>query len=328
MLKLNLPAGGQKSKQKGQAILILILVMTVALAIGLSIVQKSLVDVSTSSKVEQSSRAFSAAEAGIETALRSVSNASCSNCQDFSGSKIQEIADVDKIPCIPGQVACAQAANVQQAPLEFPRLSKEDVMQAWLADPQASLPACTASDICYQQDTLDVYWGDPDHRYDLDKPALELTLVYYDLNVTPPQFKSKKWYLDPDSSRSGPSNNGFEDVSSRCGGGHTPSGGVNTYRCKYTLTNLPVPTAGVANRGQVMLIRPRLHYNQNPQYVAFQAVGTAVPPTNRVLPPTARSIISTGTSGETQRKIKLYQIYNMVPPYFDYAIFSIGEIIK
>ncbi len=46
------------NNQKGQLILILILVMTVALSIGLSIVQKSLVDVSTSSKVEQSSRAF------------------------------------------------------------------------------------------------------------------------------------------------------------------------------------------------------------------------------------------------------------------------------
>ena len=56
-------------EQKGQVILILILVMTVGLAIGLSIVQKSLVDISTASKIEQSSRAYSAAEAGVERAF-------------------------------------------------------------------------------------------------------------------------------------------------------------------------------------------------------------------------------------------------------------------
>ena len=55
--------------KKGQILLALILVMTVALAIGLSVIQKSLVDVSTSTKVEQSSMAFSAAEAGIERSL-------------------------------------------------------------------------------------------------------------------------------------------------------------------------------------------------------------------------------------------------------------------
>ena len=41
-------------------ILILVLVMTVALAIGISVIQRSLSDISTATKVEQSSRAFSA----------------------------------------------------------------------------------------------------------------------------------------------------------------------------------------------------------------------------------------------------------------------------
>src|SRR3989339_1641784 len=61
---------GLPRRQAGQVILILILVMAVALAIGISVIQRSLSDISTSSKVEQSSRAFSAAEAGIEKALR------------------------------------------------------------------------------------------------------------------------------------------------------------------------------------------------------------------------------------------------------------------
>ena len=60
----------ENMKEKGQIILILLLVMTVALGVGLTIVQRSLTDISTSTKVEQSSRAFSAAEAGIEKALQ------------------------------------------------------------------------------------------------------------------------------------------------------------------------------------------------------------------------------------------------------------------
>jgi hypothetical protein len=55
---------------KGQVVLILVLITVVGLVIGLSLVARSITDVRISSQIEQSSRAFSAAEAGVESALK------------------------------------------------------------------------------------------------------------------------------------------------------------------------------------------------------------------------------------------------------------------
>ena len=60
----------QKSKnQAGQAVLIVLLSLSVVLIIVLYIMSRSITDISLSSKEEDSMRAFSAAEAGIERAL-------------------------------------------------------------------------------------------------------------------------------------------------------------------------------------------------------------------------------------------------------------------
>src|SRR3989338_10792119 len=120
------------ANQKGQVLLLLILVMTVALAIGLSIVQKSLVDISTASKVEQSARAFSAAEAGIEKALNASGGGSCTGaaCQSFTENKsaIKEIIDTGLLPAV------AVSGQLQDT-LEYDSpLAKEDVAQVWLAE--------------------------------------------------------------------------------------------------------------------------------------------------------------------------------------------------
>lgn len=58
------------SSQKGQAILIVVLVMVVSLTIGLSIASRSVTNLKTSTEEENSQRAFSAAEAGVEKALQ------------------------------------------------------------------------------------------------------------------------------------------------------------------------------------------------------------------------------------------------------------------
>lgn len=56
--------------RSGQALIILLLVMVVALTVGLSIASRSLTDVKISTQTEESQKAFSAAEAGVEEILR------------------------------------------------------------------------------------------------------------------------------------------------------------------------------------------------------------------------------------------------------------------
>ncbi len=307
--------------QRGQAILILILLISVGLSIGLSIVQKSLSDVSTASKVEQSSRAFSAAEAGVEKALSTTDDATCVNCQTFTdtSSSIKQITDSGLIPCVPGSTGssppCAQQADERQVALEYPPLAKEDTLHVWLADyTVTSSPPATF----YTQPTLDIFWGDPQAQ---DKAALEITLIYYDSVQS--KYLNRKWYLDQIPR---PQSNGFERPDKgqvTCSGSYTPQGSTKLYQCKRTLGVSPdstLPSTGM------MLIRARLLYNSTSQPFAAGAVGACGSACS--LPPQARKISSTGVSGETQRNIEIFQLYKVPPPFFDYAIFSAGQIAK
>lgn len=276
-------------KQSGQVLVLLILVMTIALATGLSIIQKSLSDISSASKVEQSSRAFSAAEAGIEKALKGDSSG-----VDFSdNSSKANILDQGLQPPLP-------IANIRQIPLEFQdKFYKEDVAQVWLADLNsvANPPA-----LFYKQNSLDIYWGNSTS----DKAALEVTLIYYDGS----KYTTKKWYLDHSFTRT--PDNGFEKVN--CSG---YSLGTSRYQCKKTLDSFP---------SNLMLLRARLLYNTNSQPIAVQAVGICG--NDCSIPPQVRMIYSTGISGETQRRVRVSRQEKVVPPYFDYAIFSSGDITK
>lgn len=277
---------GLPVRQAGQVILILILVMTVALAIGLSVIQRSLSDISTSTKVEQSSRAFSAAEAGIEKALRG--DTSGVNFTDTASSAV--VVDSGLLPA-PAQ------------PLEYPPISKEEVAQVWLADPN------TLSQY-YNQSSLEIAWGTPNIQDPEERPAIEVTVVY-----STGAYLSQKFYFDSNSSRA--SINRFQDVSANCSNSpptFTTSMGPNrVFYCRNSLTGLS-PT--------LILLRARILYSSASQPFAVLPVGGSS------LPPQAKIITSTGTAGDTQRKVQVFQLNKVVAPYFDYAIFSVGEIKK
>lgn len=286
--------GPPRLGEAGQVILILILVMTVALAIGLSVIQRSLSDISTSSKVEQSSRAFSAAEAGIEKALRG--DPSGVNFTDTASSAV--VVDSGLLPA-------------EKQPLEYPPISKEEVAQVWLADPN------TLGEY-YKQTTLEIAWGTPNIQDPEDRPAIEVTVVY--LSGT---YQSKKFYFDSNSARAGI--NRFQDVSANCSNSlptFTTSMGPNrVFYCRNSLTGLS---------SALILLRARILYSSSSQPFAVLPFVTAscVVPSECSLPPQARIITSTGTAGETQRKVQVFQLNKVVVPYFDYAIFSVGEIRK
>lgn len=283
-------------KQKGQIILILILVMTVALAIGLSIVQRSLVDVSTASKVEQSSRAFSAAEAGVEKALleSTLTSHAVPSFPDNS-SQVTSILDTGLIPLLaePGQ---------QQAALEdLSKVQKTDIYQVWLADFNSTANPLPAH---YTQPTLEVYWGNSKQ----DLPAIEITLVFWDGS----NYQPGKLYLDPVAR-----NNGFTKVD--CAESKS-NGGLLNYQCKYILS-LP-PSSDTA---WPILLRARMLYKDS-QPIAVGATGICGQECS--IPPQLRVIVSTGVAGDTERRVMVTQRSKVVPPFLDYAIFSAGAISK
>jgi len=60
----------KRTRPRGQVLLITVLVLSIAITIALSLIGRGITDVSMSRNVEESARAFSAAEAGIEEALK------------------------------------------------------------------------------------------------------------------------------------------------------------------------------------------------------------------------------------------------------------------
>ncbi|MDO8573521.1 MAG: pilus assembly PilX N-terminal domain-containing protein [Candidatus Daviesbacteria bacterium] len=274
--------------EKGQVVLILVLVMTVALAIGISVVQRSLSDVSTSSKVEQSSRAFSAAEAGIEKAIQSGSPVPG---QTLDNNSIIQGVDASPIP----------AAN--QA-LEYTSLTKEEMAQVWLVNPN------DLTSEQYSGTTLDIYWGLQNISDPADKPAVEISFVY----LSGGAYQQKKFFYDSNSSRA--SSNNFTDVSSGCSNTlsaiTTSSGTDRKFFCKTTISGLN-PT--------LILLRARVLYSGVSQPFA-------VKPVSGSLPVQARIFTATGTSGQTQRRIQVFRLDKVVPSFFDFAIFSAGDITK
>ena len=128
-------------------------------------------------------------------------------------------------------------------------------------------------------------------------------------------YKGDKLFFDPNPTRA--SVNRFNqrrspNCSDSMVGISTSMGTDRKFYCRVTI-DLPQNS---------ILIRARLLYNRIPAPLALN------PLNNGSLPPQARIFTSVGSAGQTQRKVSVFKLDKVVPPYFDYAIFSAGEIIK
>jgi Tfp pilus assembly protein PilX len=87
----------RKNLQRGQILLVIILFMVVILTIGLSLAARNITNISESTADENSQRAFSAAEAGIQVALEANQNISETNIdpQTTYKAEIQVIRDTE-----------------------------------------------------------------------------------------------------------------------------------------------------------------------------------------------------------------------------------------
>ena len=292
--------------QKGQIVIILLLVMVVALAIGLSTVGRSINEISTAAKTEQSSRAFSAAEAGIEKALSFVGGGGIGTTLTIRGLTNQSQAQVDWNASLPKEGTA----------LEYPPFGKESFAQFWLADPSDLAPY-------YNQNSFELYFGDPTQDYEAapdNKPAVEVNVIYKDGS----DYKSYRVFYDSNPDRlSGNAFNGCTP-SSLTAIETNDSGAANrSFYCKATINGYP--TSGVT----LILARIRLLYTNTSHPVALQPTGSCSGGSTACsIPPQAKIFTSTGTSGDTQRTIQVFQQKSVAPYLFDYALFASGELSK
>lgn len=150
---------------RGQAVLIVLLSLSVVLIIVLYIMSRSITDISLSSKEEDSMRAFSAAEAGIERALVIGSDTGSQLIGDASFN-----ADVSEF---------GQASNVVVYPIS---LKSGEIATFWFnksGDPNV-----------FNGNQMKICWGDDNTT---DNPALEVTVFYR----VGPEYRLFRKMLDP-----------------------------------------------------------------------------------------------------------------------------------
>lgn len=275
-------------KEKGQVVVILLLIMMVVLAIGLAAVTRSINEVSTSTKTEQTSRAFSAAEAGLEKII-----------QEF-GNKNTGIITLGNN----SSFSATSEDNLPDKAFESPNAGKDTFAQIWLANP---------SDLSqvYSATSFEIYFGDAKIDYTDTtniKPAIEVHVISKNGN----NYESYKAFLDSDDKRVGLGKNEFQD----CSVNNNPAeiatnfGNTRKFYSKCLVSgynNYPV------------LVRVRILYSDDSHPVALK-------PINGTLPIQAKVITSTGFSGESQRKIQVSKQQDVMPFFFDFALYAEGEL--
>jgi hypothetical protein len=113
------------SQNSGQMLLITLLVLAVATTIALSLIGRTTTDVNISAQVEESSRAFSAAEAGIEQSLK----------RQITSNFSQTLSNGAKYTVVPSATGGTSATFVFANPTEN---GKAETL--WLTDPSSVTP--------------------------------------------------------------------------------------------------------------------------------------------------------------------------------------------
>ncbi len=304
-------------KSAGQVIIILLLVILVVLAIGVAIVQKSLSDVSTSSKIEHSSRAFSAAEAGLESALLlPVGSPTTINTGSLGNDSSAKVEVNFNLPDEQGQA------------LEYPPFTKADFAHFWLKDPSPG------GILDYDKNSFRIWFGNCQtpcwnvSDANNPKPAIEVVIVLKDGSGN---YLSQRRYYDSDTSRDLP---GFEKISNSNPNdpkGYCTSNGQGVFTTSSSsLTDLSkfycwVRVDQYKSAGEPFIARVRILYSSQAQKVALEPTDNGVA---HFLPPQAALISSEGISGDVVRRLRVLKVKDVVPPFFDFAIFSTGPIKK
>jgi Tfp pilus assembly protein PilX len=270
--------------QSGQALLIVVLVLVVALTVGLSVASRSITSLKNSQNQASSQKALSAAEAGVEQAIKSQNQTSLAGSftQQYNANYQTSIASISGA----GQFL------VRGDNSSTNEITKGNPVYIWTTNYSASNPWADP-----WSGTLTIYWGDPGGSCANNTvAALEVSVISG--SRTNPTLQ--RYAYDPCSSRT--SQTGFVNS-----GAITSPAGAFGLSYKISLPSLT----------SVFLI------SVNPLY-ANTRVGASVGPTDLPLPFQGANITSTGTAdNQVQRKVSVFQGFPQIPAdLFPYALFS------
>ena len=289
-------------KNSGQALLLVLLSLAVIVTISLSVVSRSISDINVTTKEEESLRAFSAAEAGVEEILVSPTFTSTDVTKTVSGTpagedEVEYKATISGFPDPTGEyVYPFEIASGDSATFWF--MSHQDLNTL-------VCPTCYTG-----TGSLEICWGKPASSI---SPAVALGILYEDaqgrLQLYQEVVDSQGDSRTPGTSSNPPSL------------GCTISGQAFLFKKSLNLSTLGLPV-GAGNAGKLKLLRVRMLYNTDQTQMIGVNTGS------ESLHAQGRKINSIGTAGDATRQVEVYEVYPSIPSIFDTALYSPSSIAK
>lgn len=287
----------------GQALLVILLIMAVVLTIGLATISRSVTDIKISEQTEDSARAFSAAEAGVEAIL---SGLGTSGINFGAGSNLS--------------VNTSTTSLLTNGNTEFlypEKLNQNEVATIWLTDLSLYNKATGVYGALYNTNDITFAWGNSGYSVNsVNTPAMEVSIYYNSGGI-----KVAKFMLDPNPKNTDERANGFckADVGrTNCPAeilSFSTSGTVYGGQNLQYLAN--IKTAGLTN---MYFARLRMLYNDISHSVGVKSA--------TALPSQGDKIAATGTSNQATRKVEVYRLNPAPPDIFDFALYSGGSLVK
>lgn len=323
---MKLPAKSENS-QKGQILIVFLLVLVVGLAIALSIASRSVTDVRQTTTSDESNRAYFAAEAGVENALKKIEDGTITASTIGSGADTSAGLDLNVTNRSSAEVTVKNLSVPSGVVFEYPsRLNKDDVAQINLMPDFYDLatagdPLSTGKGI-RSTDSIDIYW---DETGSAANSAIEVSIVTCDASpcTSASTFSIRKMVFDAFAATHG---NNFCSGAVTLGGaqptnlGNTPN---FKHRVQIQLNSTVSPLNGFNCTGndtvgagqRPVLARIRLLYASS----ILLAVGNA----SGRLPNQGYQVESLGKVGSgVARKLLVNRLYPALPSVFDYVLYN------
>ncbi|OGG16751.1 hypothetical protein A3D78_01490 [Candidatus Gottesmanbacteria bacterium RIFCSPHIGHO2_02_FULL_39_14] len=273
---------------RGQIVLILVLITVVGLTIGLSLISRTITDIRISSQIEQSSRAFSAAEAGIETALRGNIAVGPTGTVSLEGASAN---------------FAVQTLGGTSDNYNLPLTEAGNSQTVWLIEHSDDNTINESGESYPTNSIIEICFGSKSEVTEEKAPAILVSLYYKEAA----EYKVAKKAFDPYEAR----DNGF-DHADELG----PYCGNFLYRKKIIAHqdgDSGTVDFDIQPSSTLLLMRIQPLY---------EATAITVDP-ERELPIQGKIISSIGqTSTGVARKIQVYQSYPVLPGLLDFTFFS------
>jgi Tfp pilus assembly protein PilX len=273
------------NSENGQALVIMLMIMVVGLTVGLSLMSRTTTDISLTTKITDSSRAFNAAEAGIEEAIR---------LPQISPSPVSISTGVNFTPI----VGVLGGTNTIYPAIKQTPTKLGEVFTIWLARHNDATGDLDET-ISYIGNDIDVCIDNNGSN----TPNMIISLYYRQGSAAPYTYKTSYVYFPSTS---------YLTVDDNClGYDHMVTISLNT-------------SFGILGSDIFYLalrVRPVLYDT----YLAANPLGDI----SVAFPKQGTNIDSTGTAGDTSRKINVRNPYSVLPAFMDYAVYSTsGDIAK